>query len=116
MGPGLYRLEDTPVFANRGDDPIHAGDVLELEPQPDGSYMLTRVAERSPMRHFMWVVPRSFVESPHYRAYAADVESVGGAWEVAFGGVVWVHLPPDSTFDAAGELTRRVALAKPAAE
>ena len=116
VGPDLYRLEDTPIVANWEQDPIHAGDVVEVKAQPDGSYLVVRVAERSPMRHFSWIVPRSFVESPHYRAYVADVEAAGGAWQGALGGLLWVHLPPDSTFDADAELSRRIALAKAQAE
>ena len=113
VGPCLYRLEDTPIFANREADPIHAGDVVEVEPQPDGSYLIVRIAQRSPMRHFSWAVPRVFVESPQYREYTSDVEAAGGAWQGLFGGLLWVHLPPESSFDAEAELSRRIALAKP---
>jgi hypothetical protein len=31
VGPGLYRLEYTPILANREDEPVHAGDVVESE-------------------------------------------------------------------------------------
>jgi hypothetical protein len=66
---------------NREDDPIHAGDVVELDLQPHGSHLLVRVAERSPMRHFSWAVPRIFVESTQYREYTARRGSRG--WQVA---------------------------------
>ncbi len=113
VGPRLFRLEDSPLLANRDEDPIHAGDVVEVEPQPDGSYLIVRVAQRSPMRHFNWAVPRVFVESPQYREFTSDVEAAGGAWQGLFGGLLWVHLPPESSFDAEAELSRRIALSTP---
>lgn len=112
VGPGLYRLEETPIFANREDDPLHAGDVVELESLPDGTHQLIRVVTRSPMRHFHWAVPRFFVESEEYRRFGAAVESAGGTWQGALGGLLWVHLPPDSLFDPEGELSRRIEAAR----
>ncbi|HEX6533509.1 MAG TPA: hypothetical protein VF041_02875 [Gemmatimonadaceae bacterium] len=111
LGPGLYRLEETPALANGGADPIHAGDVVELEALPDGSHRLVRVVTRSPMRHYQWVVPRELVESGELRDFLDAVENEGGSWERVFGGVLYVHLPPESALDADVELTRRVAAA-----
>lgn len=112
VGPNLYRLEHTPIWANREDDPIHAGDVIEVEPLADGTHRLLHVVERSPMRHFTWAVPRFFAESAEYRRFSAAVEAAGGSWQGAFGGMLWVHLPPDSNFDPEPELARRIAAAK----
>jgi hypothetical protein len=115
VGPRQYRLEDSPIVASWEDNPVHAGDVIEVEPLPDGTHRLVRVVERSPMRHFDWVVPRFFYESPEYTRFGAAVESVGGWWKGAFGGALWVHLPPESTFDPEAELSRRIAAARAAA-
>lgn len=112
VAPNLYRLEDTPIWANCEDDPIHAGDVIEVAPLPDGTHRLVRVVERSSMRHFSWAVARFFVESAEYRRFGAAVEAAGGSWEGAFGGFLWVHLPPDSDFDPKVELDRRIAAAR----
>ena len=112
VSPRLYRLEETPIMANREDDPVHAGDVIEVEPLPDGTHRLVRLVERSPMRHFSWTVPRRFVESEEYGRFGAAVEAAGGWWESAFGGLLWVHLPPESPFDPAAELSRRIAAAE----
>jgi hypothetical protein len=114
VAPNVYRLEDTPIWANREDDPIHAGDVIEVQPLPDGTHRLVRVVQRSPMRHFSWAVPRFFAESAEYRRFGAAVEAAGGSWQGALGGMLWVHIPPDSNFDPEAELSRRVAAAKSA--
>ena len=116
VAPNVYRLEDTPLFtlilANSEDDAIHVGDVIEVEPLPDGTHRLVRIVERSPMRHFTWVVASFFSESAEYRRFGAAVKAAGGYWEGAMGGILWVHLPPDSDFDPEAELDRRIAAAK----
>ena len=108
----LYRLEETPIMANQEDDPVYAGDVIEAEPLPDGTHRLVRLVERSPMRHFNCAVPRRFVESEEYGRFGAAVEAAGGWWESALGGLLWVHLPLESPFDLAAELSRRIAVAE----
>ena len=111
VGPDTFRLEDTPIWANREDDPLHAGDVIEARQLPDGARLFVRVVERSPMRHYSWVVPRIFVESPEYRRFGVAVEAAGGQWQGAFGGVLWAHVPPESAFDPNAELAARIAAA-----
>ena len=111
-GPGLYRLEDTPVAVNQDEDPFFAGDVIEVQPLADGTHQVVRVAERGPMRHFSCMVPRVFVESGELERFGAMVEAEGGSWESAFGGLLWVHLPPASTFDPGAELSLRIAAAR----
>lgn len=115
VGPRLYRLEDSPIVANQEEDPVHAGDLTEVEPLPDGTHHLVRVVERSPMRHFDWIVPRVFSESEEYARFGAAVEAAGGWWQGAFGGLLWVHLPPGSALDPGAELSRRIAAARAAA-
>jgi hypothetical protein len=115
VGPLRYRLEVTPIVANLEDDPLYGGDVIEAEPLPDGTHRLVRVIERSPMRHFDWIVPRRFVESAEYARFGAAVEAEGGWWESAFGGLLWVHLPTASAFDPQAELSRRIAAAQASA-
>jgi hypothetical protein len=115
VAPNVYRLEETPVFANPEEDPIYAGDVIEVQSLADGTHRLIRLVERSPMRHSSWAVPKAFAESAEYWRCGAAVEAAGGRWEGGCGGLLWVHLPPDSRFDAEAELSRRIAAATPGA-
>jgi hypothetical protein len=112
VGPGLFRLGDTPIWANIEADPLHAGDVIEAAPLPDGTHRFVRVVTRSPMRHYSWIVPRFFVESTEYRQFGTAVEAAGGSWQGAMGGALWAHVPPESSFDAEAELACRVAAAR----
>ena len=103
LGGYRFRLEDTPLLAAHA---AHAGDVIEADPLPDGTLRFVRVVERAPMRHYSWVLPRGWADSPDRDAYVARVESVGGTWEQVFGGVLLVHIPAGSEFDAEAELDR----------
>jgi hypothetical protein len=46
LAPDCYRLDETPVFNE--EEPVYFGDILELEPQADGTYRFIRVVERAP--------------------------------------------------------------------
>ena len=103
LAPGRLRLEETPFAPT---EPLYAGDVIEVERLLDRTHRFLRVAERSAMRHYSCVVPRSFVESADYRAFGQAVEAAGGSWEGVFGGILHVHVPPGSAFDPEAELDR----------
>jgi hypothetical protein len=60
------------------------------------------------MRHFSWVVPRGWSDSRERDAYLERVEAAGGTWEQLAGGVLYVHIPNDSAFDAEAELDRHL--------
>jgi hypothetical protein len=111
VADNVYRLEASPIFANRDEDPIYVGDVIEVLPLPDATHWLIRVVERSPMRHMSYFVPQFFVESGEFGHFGVAVEAAGGCWESAFVGFLWVHLPADSSFDSDAELSRRIAAA-----
>jgi hypothetical protein len=80
------------------------GDVIEARRIPDGTHPFVRVAEWAPMRHYSWIVSQGWVESPTRDVYVAKVEGAGGRWEQAFGGVLHVHVPRESSFDPETEL------------
>jgi hypothetical protein len=98
-----FKLTETPLLATVA---VHAGDVIEAEPLADGTHRFVRVVDRSPMRHFSWVVPRGWFDSPARDAYLERVEAAGGTWEQISGGVLYVHIPSDSAFDAEAEFDR----------
>ena len=56
-------------------------------------------------------MPRDFVESPHYQAFTLAVEAAGGSWESMMGGLLIIHMPEETAFDAAKELERHLAAA-----
>lgn len=109
VAPNWFRVEHTPLFPT---EPVYRGDIIEVERLPDGTCRFVRIVEPSPLQHFTWMVPRSFVESSEYEAFGAAVEAVGGAWEGIMGGVLHVHVPPEHVAAIASELDRGIAAAK----
>ena len=103
LAAGRFRLQESPLFAS---DAVHAGDLVAAERLPDGTHRFVRVIERAPFHHYAWVVPQGWLASPDRAAYVAAVEAAGGRWEEALGGVLLIHVPLGSSFDAAAELDR----------
>lgn len=115
VGPQLFRLHDTPIIANWEEDRVWAWDVIEVELLADGTHALVRVVERSPMHHFDFMIPRAFYESPDYARFGDAVVAAGGRWEGVLGGLLLVHLPPDSAFDPWAELSLRMEASRESA-
>ena len=107
-----FRLEDTPLLSS---EPMYAGDVIETELLADGTHRFLRVVAQAPMRHYSWMVPRGWHDSPRRDAYIAKVEGAGGHWEQFMGGLLYVHLPLESPFDAEGELAQYLGADAPEA-
>ena len=101
LTPARFRLEATPVLAHK---PIYLGDVIQTTPLPDGTHRFVELVEPAAMRHYSWVVPRSFLSSPDYLAFTRALEAASGRIELLMGGVLYVHVPKDISFDAAAEL------------
>jgi hypothetical protein len=95
----IYRLEGTSAFGGG-----MYGDLIEALPEPDGSHRFIRVVEPSGYRVLSWCLRREVVKSPEFTKFAEMVMDAGGMWELLMGGVVHVHLPPESPFDAESEL------------
>jgi hypothetical protein len=106
LAPGRFRLEETPLL---GADTVYAGDVIEAQPLRDGTHQFRRVSQRAPLRHSSWLVPPAFVASARFRAFTTAVEAAGGSWERIMGGLLLVHVPEESAFDAEKELDRHLA-------
>ena len=105
LGTATFRLESTPLLAI---EPVYAGDVIEAAQTTDGTLQFVRVVERASMRHYAWVVPKAWVSSAGRAAYLEAVKAAGGQCEQQFGGLLHVHVPADSAFDAEGELDRHL--------
>ncbi|PYV21447.1 MAG: hypothetical protein DMG24_19465, partial [Acidobacteria bacterium] len=69
-------------------------DIIEAEPQTDGTLRFLRVRTRSGLKTVCWVLSRTAAESPALFPLLDKVIAVGGYWERIFGGVLLLHLPP----------------------
>jgi hypothetical protein len=99
LGPSRYRLESSPLT-----EVARFGDVVEVAAQEDGALVFQRVVSPSVFRTYDYVLSREAIESPRFKELVERVTESGGQWEVAYGGCVMIHVPPDVGFDPAGEI------------
>jgi hypothetical protein len=97
LGDHRYRLEETPLGWEG--PTMWRGDTIEAEALEDGTLRYLVTVERTSWLHHTWVLAREVVASDALSAFTDTVESEGGVWERAFGGLLIVHLPEGSTFD-----------------
>ena len=102
LGENRYRLEEAPLLA----DSVFYGDVIEAEPQSDGSLTFIRVLEPSGMRHYDYLLPSAVFESKGFEALLVKIDAAGGYWTQAFGGFFLVSLPPESELNPLEEIER----------
>lgn len=117
LGADKYRLEQQPYLVA---ETLTFGDVLELAPgdadppraaETDGEPCLrfVRVAEKSPYKHFSWVLPKDVAESTEVAEFLQAIEAAGGRWERAFVGFLTVALPKGCRLDAEAALDEAIA-------
>lgn len=112
LAPNVYRIEETPPFGFGGlvepelDFELGLRDTIETELKADGTHRFVRVVKRAELRHFDFLLPLQFAESRQCAEYVTAVEAAGGIWERIMGGLLLVHIPLDSKFDAEAELNR----------
>jgi hypothetical protein len=111
LGCGRYRAEESSIFSE-----INFGDVIEAEPSPDGGIRLVRVIEQSSLVTLRWLIPQGVAESEGLSQFLEKVTAVGGRWERALGGLLILHLPNASGFDAHSEFKQYTGCNGPGSE
>ena len=96
------RLLESPLAS---DPAMFSGDILEIRHEAADTYRVVRVLE-TPNRHHSWIVPSNWPSSDDAAAYFTSVAAAGGHHEILAGGVLFVHLPVETSFDASAELDR----------
>ncbi len=99
LGSGSYRLEESSFF----DDSINLGDVIAAEPIDEGRIRFVSVLGKSSYVTLRWAISKKVAESEGLTRFLEQVAAVGGLWEQAMGGMLILHLPQGSAFDAEGE-------------
>jgi hypothetical protein len=97
LGGGIIRLEATPLSAPT---PLYRGDTIEVVATDPAFVQFVRVIEPGPDDHQSWIVSQGFPGSTEYLGFVQIVEAAGGQVENVAGGVLHVHLPPNSGVDA----------------
>jgi Domain of unknown function (DUF4265) len=102
LGENRYRLEESPLLT----ESAFYGDIIEAERQADGSLLFTQVLERSGMKNYDYILPRSIFESDEFEKLLERIDEAGGHWTQAFSGVLLVSLPKESVLDIPQEIKK----------
>lgn len=95
VGDRLYRLDGVPIFV----ESAAFGDVIEAEPSADGRLRFARVAEPGGWRTFDFILSPHNIDSENGRWLLRELEARGGHWELVFGGLLFVCVPPGVDLD-----------------
>jgi hypothetical protein len=69
-------------------------DVIRASPQNDGSLLFQSVVSKSGLHLEERIVSKVRIESEEEQALFGWIMSVGGMWELVFGGWLFLHVPP----------------------
>ena len=106
MGPNQYKLIDNDPFLEE----LCRGTVIEVAPKHDEPKVmeLIRVVTPSDTPVVVYGLPQGVPESL-LRQVGDQIVAAGGYWEVLFGGMAYVNLPKDSSFDVNAALKAVIA-------
>jgi hypothetical protein len=90
------------------EDSINLGDVIAAELSGDRGIRFINVSRKSSYVTLRWVISKKAADSVGLSAFLKQVTEVGGLWERALGGVLILHLPQASAFDADREFKRQI--------
>ena len=100
IAPRLYRLDSVPLFTELAS----FGDVIEADRIADDAIRFCRVTKPSHWRVFDFLLPKATVEGEKLKNVLAHAEQVGAHWELVFGDVVYICVPPEVDWDPTAEL------------
>jgi len=100
LGSGSYRAEESSLV----DDSINLGDVIANE----GGIRFLSVSQKSSYTTLRWTISKSAAESEGLPRFLKQVAEVGGLWEQVMGGLLILHIPQSSAFDAKREFKRHI--------
>ena len=99
ISSAMYRLRGSSGFGE-----VYYGDVIEVVQGTKGENRFSRVVSRSGLQVNVFVLPQSAFASANWESFQHLVTAQGGIWERAYGGVLFVHMPPGSTLDVSDEV------------
>ena len=90
VAPDLRRLEES-SFAG---DAVY-GDIIRVKEMDDGTLLFIEIADHSKLITRSWLFSAEVLATERVQSILKSVMESGGMWEIAFGGLLMVHLPPD---------------------
>jgi hypothetical protein len=94
LGDNRYRMTENDIFNCR----LTLGVEFETRVNDSGVYEIIRIVKHSPYVTRRFLLSTKFTESD-YRAVGDEIVKKGGFWQVDFGGVATINLPPGCNLD-----------------
>jgi len=95
----LFRLEESSLL----EDAFY-GDIVEILLTGDNAGTFQKVASRSGLKVLQRVISKEIQNSRKLQPLLDHIRQLGGNWETAFGGILFVHLPDSVDFNLDEEL------------
>jgi hypothetical protein len=99
LASGTYRLEESPLLH----DSINLGDVIAAQLIGDEAVRFVSILQKSSYSTLRWLISKSVVDSEGLSKFLDNVTAAGGLWERAIGGLLILHIPRSSAFNAESE-------------
>jgi hypothetical protein len=90
-----YILVENPLFSSR----INYGTVVKAVPNDKGELILVRIVKASSYKTRKFLLSSYARDCDFSKSVGDPITAVGGAWEVATGGIAFIHIPKESGFD-----------------
>ncbi len=98
----FYRLDSAPLLI----ETANFRDIVEVDQIEPGILSVIRVAEKSDWKTYQFLLPIELLEKEELQTMLGQVNDLGGYWERAMGGVLFISMPPNTDYDPRNELDK----------
>ena len=90
-----YMLLETPIFSCR----INYGTIVKALPNDRGELSFVRIVKASNYKTRKFLLNSYAKDSDFSKRIGDPIIAAGGTWEVAMGGIAFIHISKESSFD-----------------
>jgi hypothetical protein len=96
LGADVYRMEFGRLCATHPDN----GDLIQADHFADGSLRFRRIVKRAGFQKRAYLISKQTAQSENFARLRERAISLGGRWELNFGGYFVLYLPKNVPFEA----------------
>jgi hypothetical protein len=95
ISESTYKLLENPIFSCK----INYGTIVKAVLDEEGNLIVTKVIRASDFKTRKFILPDNPSSNEFSKKIGNRIIDVGGTWEIAFGGVAFLHIPRNLEFD-----------------
>jgi len=84
----IYRCEESAIFS---EEPVYGAEVEVMN--SENGLKFVRMVKASPFHTRRYIWSKEFMETDKCKQILDKIMTAGGFWEIAMGGVVFLHIP-----------------------